>query len=46
MKTIPKSKYLLLKMKENYETNLKNQTVESTDEEYDNLIQYNTILLI
>ena len=43
MKTIPKSQYLLLKMKENYETNLKNQTVEITDEEYDNLIQYNTI---
>lgn len=40
MKTIPKSQYLLLKMKENYETNLKNQTIEITDEEYDNLIQY------
>lgn len=40
MKTISKSQYLLLKMRENYETNLKNETVEITDEEYNNLIQY------
>lgn len=40
MKTISKSQYLLLKMRENYETNLKNQTVEISDEEYNNLIQY------
>ena len=43
MKTISKSQYLLLKMRENYETNLKNETVEITDEEYDNLIQYKNI---
>lgn len=43
MKTIPKSQYLLLKLQKNYETNLKNQTVEITDEEYDNLIQYKNI---